>query len=66
MNFLDAFKLYYNDCQPLDNFEFEGKAIKFSKKTKSFFFLYDKAKTKEKRERLKFIAGDYYLKLLDF
>ena len=66
MNYLDAFKLYYNDCQPLDNFEFEGKAIKFSDKTKSFFFLYDKAKTKEKRERLKFIAGDYYLKLLDF
>ena len=37
MNYLDAFKLYYNRCQPLECFEFEDKIIKFSKKTKSFF-----------------------------
>ena len=30
MNYLDAFKLYYNRCQPLECFEFEDKIIKFS------------------------------------
>ena len=64
MNYLNAFKLYYNDCQRLDSFKFEGKTINFSTKTKSFFFLYEKTRNKEKRERLKFIAGDYYLNLL--
>ena len=52
MNYLDAFKLYYNNCQPLESFKFEDKTIKFSKKTKSFFFHYDKAQTEEKREKL--------------
>ena len=65
MNYLDAFKLYYNDCQLLESFEFKGKIIKFSKKTKSFFFHYDNARPEEKREKLKFIARDYYLKLGD-
>ena len=65
MNYLAAFKLYYNECQPLDSFEFEGKIIKLSKKTKSFIFLHDKVQTEEKRVNLKSIARDYYLRLLD-
>jgi hypothetical protein len=63
MNYLDAFKLYYNSCQPLECFEFEDKIIKFSKKTKSFFCLYNKAKNQKEKIRLKFIAGVYYLRL---
>ena len=63
MNYLDAFKLYYNRCQPLECFEFEDKIIKFSKKTKSFFCLYNKAKNQKEKIRLKFIAGVYYLRL---
>ena len=29
MNYLEAFKLYYNDCQPLTSFEFGGKVVIF-------------------------------------
>ncbi len=65
MNYLAAFKLYYNECQPLDSFEFEGKIIKLSEKTKSFIFLHDKVQTEEKRVNLKSIARDNYLRLLD-
>ena len=50
-------------CQPLECFEFEDKIIKFSKKTKSFFCLYNKAKNQKEKIRLKFIAGVYYLRL---
>ena len=64
MNYLDAFKLYYNDCKSSDSFEFENKIIKFTKeKTKSFFCLYNKAGTEEKKSRIKHIAENYYLNL---
>ncbi len=63
MNYLDAFKLYYNNCQPLTSFEFGGKVIKFSEETKSFDFLYNKAKKNEIKLKLKFIAEEYYLQL---
>ena len=63
MNYLDAFKLYYNDCQPFAGFAFGGKVIKFSDKTKPFLCLYNEADTKEKKLRLKFIAEEYYLQL---
>ena len=63
MNYLEAFKLYYNNCQPLTSFEFEGKVFKFSKEIESFICLYNYAETKEKKLRLKFIAEGYYLQL---
>jgi hypothetical protein len=63
MNYLEAFKLYYNNCQPLTTFEFEGKVVNFSQETESFICLYNKAETKEKKLRLKFIAEGYYLQL---
>ena len=62
MNYLDAFKLYYNECQPIKSFQFEQKEIKFSKKTKSFFSLYE-FETEEKKTKLKSMAENYYLKL---
>ena len=63
MNFLDAFKLYYNNCQKLDSINFEGQAINFSIETLSFQNLYNKAETEEKKSRLKLIAENYYSKL---
>ena len=63
MNYLDAFKLYYNGCQPFTSFEFGGKVIQFSEETKSFAFLYNKAKKNEIKLKLKFIAEEYYLQL---
>jgi len=62
MNYIDAFELYYNNCQPIKLFEFEQKEIKFSKKTKSFFCLYE-FETEEKKTKLKSTAENYYLKL---
>jgi len=63
MNYLDAFKLYYNGCQPFTSFEFGGKVIKFSDETKSFICLFNEAEKKEIKLRLKFIAEEYYLQL---
>ena len=63
MNYLDAFKLYYNNCKPLASFEFEGKVVNFSEETESFICLYNEAETKEKKLRLKFIAEGYNLQL---
>lgn len=63
MNYLDAFKLYYNDFQPLKIFVFEGKEIKISKNTESFCCLYNKEIIEEIKLKLKNIAKDYYLKL---
>jgi hypothetical protein len=62
MNYLDAFELYYNNCQPIKLFEFEQKEIKFSKKTESFFCLYE-FESEEKKTKLKSTAENYYLKL---
>ena len=63
MNIVDAFKLYYNNCQHLDSIYFEGKTINFSEKTKSFSSLYNEAETEEKKSRIKSIAENDYLKL---
>jgi len=62
MNYIDAFELYYNNCQPIKLFEFQRIEIKFSKKTKSFFCLYE-YETEEKKAKLKSMAKNYYLKL---
>ena len=63
MNFVDAFKLYYNDGESLDRIEFDGKVINFSNKTKNFNSLYNEAGTEEKKARIKSIAENYYSKL---
>jgi len=63
MNLVDAFKLYYNEGESLDSIEFDGKIINFSKKTKTFNSLYNKAGTNQKKSRIKSIAENYYLKL---
>jgi len=63
MKIVDAFKLYYNNCQHLDSIYFEGKIINFSEKTKSFYSLYNEAETEEKKSKLKSIAENDYLKL---
>jgi len=63
MKIVDAFKLYFNNCQHLDSIYFEGKIINFSEKTKSFYSLYNEAETEEKKSKLKSIAENDYLKL---
>jgi len=63
MNFVDAFKLYYNDGESLDSIEFNGKVINLSNKTKNFKSLYNEAGNEEKKSRLKSIAESYYSKL---
>ena len=63
MNFVDAFKLYYNDGESLDRIEFDGKAINLSNKTKNFKSLFNEAGNEEKKSRLKSIAENYYSKL---
>ena len=65
MNYLDAFKLYYNNCKPLDIIDFEGKIITSSKDTKSFHFLYNETLIETEKESLKFMAENCYLKLGD-
>ena len=49
MNFLDLFKVYYNDKQPLKEFlltnkKYEEKKIIISNETKSFYYLLEKEK----------------------
>ena len=63
MNFVDAFKLYYNDGESLDSIEFNGKVINLSNKTKNFKSLFNEAGNEEKKSRLKSIAENYYSKL---
>ena len=48
MNYLKLFNYYYNNRKPLNVILFEGKEIKLSKKTKSFYNLLEKNKSIEK------------------
>ena len=45
MNYLDLFKLYYNEEKPLDKIFYENHEIILSPKTKSFYFLLEKYKS---------------------
>lgn len=45
MNYLDLFKLYYNEEKPLDKIVYENHEIFLSPKTKSFYFLLEKYKS---------------------
>ena len=58
INYLKLFNYYYNNKKPLNSIFFEGKEIKLSKKTKSFFYLLEKNKN-IKNELIK-IAESYY------
>ena len=59
INYLDAFELYYNDCEIQDSIEFKNKTIKFSDNTKSFYFLHTKAKEEEKNKLKEIIESHY-------
>ena len=58
INYLKLFNYYYNNKKPLNAIFFEGKEIKLSKKTKSFYYLLEKNKN-IKNELIK-IAESYY------
>ena len=45
MNYLELFKLYYNEEKPLNKIVYENHEIILSTKTKSFYFLLEKYKT---------------------
>ena len=45
MNYLELFKLYYNDQKPVDKIVYENREIILSPGTKSFYFLLEKNKT---------------------
>jgi len=61
MNYLDLFKSYYNKEKPLNKIYFENKLIVFSPNTKSFYFLLEKYKDKDRRQDIIDIAKRYYL-----
>ena len=61
MNFLKAFKIYYNDCKALKDIDFQNKRIDLSKRTKSFSYKYNRANKKE-QIKLKKKVEEYYLK----
>ena len=58
MNYLELFNYYYNNQKSLNVICFEGKEIKLSKKTKSFYYLLEKYK-KDENELIE-IAKSYY------
>ena len=58
MNYLKLFSYYYNNKNALKAIFFEGKEIKLSKKTKSFYYLIEKNKI-NKNELIK-TAESYY------
>ena len=58
-SYLRMFKYYYNRKMPLNGISFEGKYIKFSYKTKTFYDLL--VKRNHERNELISIAKSYYL-----
>ena len=58
-SYLTMFKYYYNRKMPLNGISFEGKYIKFSYKTKTFYDLL--VKRNHERNELISIAKSYYL-----
>ena len=64
MNFLDLFKVYYNDKQPLKEFlltnkKYEEKKIIISNETKSFYYLLEKEKTL--KDNINKIVNKFYI-----
>ena len=60
MNYLNLFEKYYNQCNPFDSIDFDGKTINFTKETKPFYNLYNKLKLEMKDKIIKIIK-DLYL-----
>ena len=60
INYLKLFNYYYNNKKPLNAIFFEGKEIKLSEKTKSFYNLLEK--NKNIKNELITIAESYYFK----
>jgi len=60
MNYLNLFEKYYNQCNPIDSIDFDGKTINFTKETKPFYNLYNKLNLEMKDKIIKIIK-DLYL-----
>ena len=60
MNYLNLFEKYYNQCNPFDSIDFDGKTINFTKETKPFYNLYNKLNLEMKDKIIKIIK-DLYL-----
>ena len=61
MDYLDLFKLYYNNLKPLNKLIFEDKKIILSPKTKSFYYLLETSKNKNLRKNLIETTKSVYL-----
>ena len=60
MNYLELFEKYYNQCNPFDSINFEGRIINFSKETKPFYSLYNELNLEMKGKIIN-IINDLYL-----
>jgi len=59
MNYLNLFEKYYNQCNPIDSIDFDGKTINFTKETKPFYNLYNKLNLEMKDKIIKIIKNLY-------
>ena len=60
MKYLSLFRIYYNNCKPLKQINFNGKNINLSLNTKSFFNLLKKNRIKLMRAKIISTAQDAY------
>ena len=60
MKYLSLFRIYYNNCKPLKQINFNGKNINLSLNTKSFFNLLKKNRIKLMRTKIISTAQDAY------
>jgi hypothetical protein len=60
MKYLSLFRIYYNNCKPLRQINFNGKNINLSLNTKSFFNLLKKNRIKLMRAKIISTAQDAY------
>ena len=59
-NYLELFYIYYNNERPLEKMMFGNEEIILSKKTKSFYYLLEKEKNKDLRQKLITTAKSVY------
>jgi hypothetical protein len=59
-NYLELFYIYYNNERPLEKMMFGNEEIILSKKTKSFYYLLEKEKNKDLRQKLIATAKSVY------
>ena len=60
MKYLSLFRIYYNNCKPLKQINFNGKNINLSLNTKSFYNLLKKNRIKLMRAKIISTAQDAY------